>query len=79
MTEMNRERAWEIVADYTESESLRRHMLSVESAMRAYAEKLGGDPELWGVVGLLHDFDYERYPAMGDDDGHPLKGAAILR
>jgi putative nucleotidyltransferase with HDIG domain len=54
-------------------------MLSVESAMRAYAVKLGGDPELWGVVGLIHDFDYERYPDMGDEEGHPLKGASILR
>ena len=54
-------------------------MLSVESAMRAYAEKLGGDADLWGVVGLLHDFDYERYPDMGSEEGHPLKGAAILR
>jgi putative nucleotidyltransferase with HDIG domain len=76
---MNREQAWELVTEYTESDSLRRHMLSVESAMRAYAGKLGGDPDLWGVVGLLHDFDYERYPDMGDEDGHPLKGAAILR
>jgi putative nucleotidyltransferase with HDIG domain len=76
---MNREQAWSLVTEYTESDSLRRHMLSVESAMRAYAGKLGGDANLWGVVGLLHDFDYERYPDMGDEDGHPLKGAAILR
>ncbi len=76
---MNREQAWALVAEYTESESLRRHMLAVESAMRAYANKLDGDADLWGVVGLLHDFDYERYPDMGDEDGHPLKGASILR
>jgi putative nucleotidyltransferase with HDIG domain len=76
---MNREQAWQLVKEYTESESLRRHMLSVESSMRAYAEKLDGDPDLWGVVGLVHDFDYEKYPDMGDEDGHPLKGASILR
>ncbi len=76
---MNREQAWALVTEYTESESLRRHMLAVESAMRAYANKLDGDADLWGVVGLLHDFDYERYPDMGDEDGHPLKGASILR
>jgi putative nucleotidyltransferase with HDIG domain len=76
---VDRAAAWALVTEYTESESLRRHMLSVESAMRAYAVKLGGDPELWGVVGLIHDFDYERYPDMGDEEGHPLKGASILR
>ncbi len=76
---MNREQAWNLVTEYTESESLRRHMLAVESAMQTYATKLGGDAERWGVVGLLHDFDYEKYPDMGDEDGHPLKGAAILR
>jgi putative nucleotidyltransferase with HDIG domain len=76
---MNREQAWQLVIEYTESDSLRRHMLAVESAMRAYAQKLGGDANLWGIVGLLHDFDYERYPDMGDEDGHPLKGASILR
>lgn len=76
---MNREQAWELMTEYTESDSLRRHMLSVETAMRAYAEKFDGDPNLWGVVGLIHDFDYEQYPDMGDEDGHPLKGAAILR
>jgi len=76
---MNREKAWELVTEYTESESLRRHMLATESAMRAYAEKLGGDPDLWGVTGLIHDFDYEKYPDMGDEDGHPLKGVSILR
>lgn len=76
---MDREQAWELVTEFTESDSLRRHMLSVETAMRAYAEKLGGDADRWGVVGLVHDFDYERYPDMGDEDGHPLKGAAILR
>lgn len=76
---MDRATAWELVTTYTESESLRRHMLAVETAMRAYANKFNEDAELWGVVGLVHDFDYEKYPNMGDEDGHPLKGAAILR
>lgn len=72
---MNREEAFALMCEYTQSDSLRRHMLAVEFAMRAYAEKLGEDPELWGVVGLLHDFDYERWPNPPD---HPLKGAEIL-
>ena len=59
---MNRDEAWAIVTEYTASDSLRKHMLSVEAAMRAYAPRYEGDVELWGVVGLLHDFDYERYP-----------------
>jgi putative nucleotidyltransferase with HDIG domain len=76
---MDRGQAWALVETYTESDSLRRHMLAVEAAMRAYAPRFGGDPDLWGTVGLVHDFDYERYPNMGDEDGHPLKGASILR
>lgn len=75
---MNREQAWTLMTEYTESESLRRHMLAVEAAMRAYADKFGGDPDLWGVVGLLHDFDYERYPDVAVE-GHPVVGAKILR
>jgi putative nucleotidyltransferase with HDIG domain len=63
------------MCQYTTSESLRRHMLAVEAALRAYARKYGEDEELWGVVGLLHDFDYERWPTPPD---HPLRGAAIL-
>ncbi len=54
-------------------------MLAVEAAMRAYAPRFGGDPDLWGVVGLLHDFDYERYPNMDGENGHPLIGARLLR
>jgi predicted hydrolase (HD superfamily) len=75
---VNREQAWAIVQEYTASESLRRHMLAVEAAMRAYAPRFGGDPEEWGVVGLLHDFDYERYPVVGPE-GHPVMGSRILR
>ena len=73
-----RKEAWQLVCEYTESESLRRHMLSVESAMRAYASRFGDDADLWGVVGLLHDFDYERYPDVSTN-GHPNQGAEILR
>ena len=72
---MNRSEAWALVCEYTQSESLRRHMLAVEIAMRAYARKWGEDEERWGVVGLLHDFDYERWPNPPD---HPLQGAKIL-
>ena len=73
--ELNREDAFALVCEYTESESLRRHMISVEYAMRAYAEKMGEDVEKWGIVGLLHDFDYEKYP---DPPHHPLEGSKIL-
>jgi putative nucleotidyltransferase with HDIG domain len=71
----SRAEAWAILTEFTEGDALRKHALSVEAAMRAYAEKLGGDPETWGVVGLLHDFDYERYPSLDD---HPFRGAEIL-
>ncbi len=73
---MNRADAYALMTEYTTNASLIKHMLSVEAAMRAYARKLGEDEERWGIVGLLHDFDYERWPTPPD---HPLKGAEILR
>ncbi|MBL8817498.1 MAG: HDIG domain-containing protein [Planctomyces sp.] len=73
---MAREDDLALVREYTKNEGLVRHMLAVEAAMRAYAVKFGEDVELWGSVGLLHDFDYERWP---DPPDHPLKGAAILK
>jgi putative nucleotidyltransferase with HDIG domain len=75
---MNRDEAWALVTEFTKSDSLRRHMLSVETAMRAYAPRFGGDPDVWGMVGLLHDFDYERYPDVAVE-GHPVVGSKILR
>jgi putative nucleotidyltransferase with HDIG domain len=75
---MNREEAWAIVTAYTASDALRKHMLSVEAALRAYAPRFNGDVELWSVVGLLHDFDYERYPDVAAQ-GHPVMGSNILR
>jgi putative nucleotidyltransferase with HDIG domain len=72
---VDREHAWQLVCEYTANESLRRHMLAVEAAMRAYASRFGEDQDTWAIVGLLHDFDYERWPNPPD---HPLKGAEIL-
>src|SRR6202049_1278066 len=75
-----REQAWGLLTEFTQSESLRKHGLAVEACMRAYARKFhaGSAPEeeLWGVVGLLHDFDYEKYPSLND---HPYKGNEILK
>jgi putative nucleotidyltransferase with HDIG domain len=67
--------------EYTASDSLRKHMLSVEAAMRAYAGKLGEEPDRWGTTGLVHDFDYERYPNAEHSpvEGHPAEGVRILR
>jgi putative nucleotidyltransferase with HDIG domain len=73
---MTRDAALALMHEYTASESLRRHMLAVEAAMRAYARQWGEDELKFGIVGLLHDFDYERWP---DPPDHPLKGAAILK
>ena len=72
---MNRDDALALMHEYTQNESLRRHMLAVEAAMRAYARQWSEDEEKWGIVGLLHDFDYERWP---DPPDHPLQGSAIL-
>ena len=73
---LSREEAWNLFCEWTESESLRRHVLAVEAAMRAYAGRLGEDEELWGQVGLLHDLDYERFPSPVD--GHPRHAMAEL-
>jgi putative nucleotidyltransferase with HDIG domain len=73
---MNRTDSLALLHEYTKNPSLVKHMLAVEAAMRAYARKLGQDEERWGLVGLLHDFDYERWP---DPPDHPLRGAEILR
>jgi len=75
---MDRQQAWDIVCEYTESPQLRRHMLAVEAAMRGYARYFDEDEEKWGLVGLLHDFDYERWPDVAAN-GHPNIGAPILR
>jgi putative nucleotidyltransferase with HDIG domain len=76
-----RDDAWKVVCEYTQSESLRKHMLAVETCVRAYARKNGADEELWGVTALLHDFDYERWPnnEHAADKEHPAEGAKILR
>ena len=76
-----RDDALRLVHDWTASESLRKHMLSVECAMRAYATRFGEDVEVWGVAGLIHDFDYERYPndAQAADAEHPAEGVRYLR
>jgi putative nucleotidyltransferase with HDIG domain len=73
---IDREGAWCLLTEFTQSESLKKHALSVEACMRAYARKLGGDVDLWGLVGLIHDFDYEKYPTPEE---HPYKGNEILQ
>ncbi len=75
--EISRQSAWDLLCEWTESDSLRRHMLAVETAMRAYAPRFGGDVELWGLTGLLHDLDYERYPDL--ETGHPRHALEELR
>jgi putative nucleotidyltransferase with HDIG domain len=78
---MNRSEALELMHEYTASDSLRKHMLAVEGAMRAYAGRFGEDVESWGLAGLLHDFDYERWPndAHAPDREHPAEGVRVLR
>lgn len=71
---MNREQAWELLCEYTQGENLRKHGLAVEGIMRHFARKIAEDEDAWGVVGLIHDFDYERHP-----DEHPQGGSEILR
>ncbi len=80
MSTLTREDAFRLLTEYTESDNLIKHMLGVEAAMRAYARQDGLDEELWGVTGLLHDFDYERWPNPElDESGHPWTGVEILR
>ncbi|HJU69120.1 MAG TPA: HD domain-containing protein [Gemmatimonadaceae bacterium] len=76
-----RSEALAIMHEYTQSDSLRKHMLAVEASMRAYAERFGEDPERWGLTGLIHDFDYERWPNQehSPTTGHPAEGVRILR
>ncbi|HKI96029.1 MAG TPA: HDIG domain-containing protein [Gemmatimonadales bacterium] len=78
---MTRDEALELMHEYTASDALRKHMYAVEAAMRAYARTSGADEEAWGVVGLLHDFDYERYPndARSPTEEHPSFGVRLLR
>ena len=73
---LNRDAAWQLLNEYTNGESLLKHALAVEAAVRGYANKFGEDDEAWGIVALLHDFDYERWPSLEE---HPFRGSAILR
>jgi putative nucleotidyltransferase with HDIG domain len=73
---INREAAWCLLTEFTQSESLRKHALAVEACMRACARKFGEDENVWGIVGLTHDFDYERWPSLDD---HPYRGNEILK
>ncbi|MCM3878546.1 MAG: HDIG domain-containing protein [Vicinamibacterales bacterium] len=76
MFQLTRDHAWEVLTEHTKGDSLRKHALAVEAAVRGYARIFGEDEEVWGVVALLHDFDYEQYPDLTD---HPFRGAEILR
>lgn len=75
----SREEAWRLFCEWTESESLRKHVLGVEAAMVAYARDQDADEELWAATGILHDLDYERHPDMDADDGHPRTALRVLR
>jgi putative nucleotidyltransferase with HDIG domain len=78
---LNRDDAWNLLCEYTQGESLRKHGLAVEACVRAYAQKSGADENLWGITALLHDFDYERWPNAAHDatSEHPYQGSQILR
>ena len=73
---LSRERAWALVTEHVQSESLRKHLLAVEAAVRGYARAAGEDEDAWGFVALVHDFDYEKYP---DRENHPYRGVEILK
>jgi putative nucleotidyltransferase with HDIG domain len=73
---LSRSDAWALMTEYTQGESLRKHMMAVEAAVRGYARQFGEDEEDWGVVALLHDFDYERYPTQ---ENHPYRGVEVLK
>ena len=73
---LSREDAWKLMTEYTQGESLRKHMLAVEAAVRGYARQFGEDEDDWGAVALLHDFDYERHP---DQENHPYRGVEVLK
>ena len=73
---LSRDAAWALMTEYTQGESLRKHMLAVEAAVRGYARQFGEDEDDWGAVALLHDFDYERYP---DQENHPYRGVEVLK
>jgi predicted hydrolase (HD superfamily) len=73
---MNRDEAWDLLTEYTQSDSLLKHAMAVEAAVRGYARRFNENEDDWGIVGLLHDFDYERWPSLED---HPFRGCEILR
>src|SRR5688572_16174396 len=76
MSDLSRDRAWALVIEHVQSESLRKHLLAVEAAVRGYARAAGEDEDAWGFVALVHDFDYEKYP---DRENHPFRGVEILQ
>ena len=80
MADPTRQEAWELVCEWVQSDSLRKHLLGVEAAMVAYADRMGGDEELWAVTGLVHDLDYERFPDLDDtENGHPRTALRLFK